>query len=148
MIKITRETDYAIVLMTSLSNTPAASATVLAKQCRLPSPMAGKILKMLSQAGLLRSQRGARGGYRLARPAGQISVADVIEAIEGPIALTECSASADADSGCAYQSHCGVSSHWGRINLAVREALQAVSLNDMRPLPSGKPVHINNANYL
>ncbi len=142
MIKITREADYAIVLMTSLAaraDDAAQSAAALSKACRLPLPMAGKILKTLSQSGLLRSQRGARGGYTLARQAQTISVADIVEAVDGPIALTDCSVDA-ADSGCAYQAHCGVSGHWNRISLAVREALQNVTLADMQNDLAAVPV--------
>jgi FeS assembly SUF system regulator len=132
MLRITRETDYGIMLMTTLvqqKGAQAASATALAKLCRLPVPMVSKILKALAQADLLISQRGAHGGYTLARPAGAISVAEIIEALEGPIALTECSV--DEPHACAYQSHCMVSEHWHHINHAIRTALQNISLQQM-----------------
>jgi FeS assembly SUF system regulator len=143
MLRITRETDYGIILMTTLvqhQGTQAASASVLARHCRLPIPMVSKILKALAQADLLVSQRGAHGGYALARPASMISVAEIIEALEGPIAITECSV--DEPHACAYQAHCMVSEHWHHINDAIRVALQNISLQQMSqtrapPAPSG-----------
>lgn len=131
MLRITRETDYGIVLMTTMAQAAdqAHSAAVLARQCHLPPPMASKILKALAQAGLLSSQRGAHGGYVLARAAEQISVADVIEALEGPIAITECST--DDPESCVYKTYCGVNSHWNRINDVIRSALRSISLQEM-----------------
>jgi len=136
MLRITRETDYGIVLMTALALTEpfgeSLSATALAKQCQLPLPMVSKILKALTQASLLVSQRGAHGGYSLARPAANVSVVDIIEALEGPIAITECSS--DDPQLCAYHQQCSVSSHWNRINEAIRAALQNISLQEMSQL--------------
>lgn len=144
MLRITRETDYGIVLLSYMvqemvqdilqDHTRAYSATQLAKQCHLPLPMVSKVLKTLTQGEVLVSQRGAQGGYSLARPAAMISVADIIEAIEGPIAMTECSV-ADPQA-CNYLEHCHVSSHWNRINEAIREALQNISLAEMSKLPT------------
>lgn len=136
MLRITRETDYGIVLMSALVDGDSHSAATLAKQCQLPVPMVSKILKALTQEQLLSSQRGAQGGYSLARPAADISVADIIEALEGPIALTECSHSDPA--ACCYRQQCGVSHHWNRINAAVRTALQRISLQEMGRKP---PLH-------
>ena len=132
MLRITRETDYGIVLMTALAKADSCSAAVLAKQCQLPVPMVSKILKVLTQAGLLLSQRGAYGGYSLARTACDISVVDIIEALEGPIAITECSS--DDPQVCVYHQQCSVSSHWNRINEAIRGALQNISLQEMSQL--------------
>jgi FeS assembly SUF system regulator len=135
MIRITREADYGIVLMTALADGQPCSATLLAQQCRLPLPMVSKILKVLARAGLLASQRGVQGGYQLARPATAISAADIIGTLEGPIAITECSD--ESHEGCARQEHCKVSGHWPRINQAIHDALQSISLRDMsRPDPS------------
>ncbi len=137
MIRITREADYGILLMTGLAQTEGQprSAAALAQQRRLPLPMVSKILKTLARSGLLNSQRGAQGGYSLARPAVDISAADIISALEGPLAITECSA--DAHDGCARQEHCEVSGHWPRINQAIYTALQSISLAEMsRPDPS------------
>ncbi|MFO1419928.1 MAG: SUF system Fe-S cluster assembly regulator [Candidatus Competibacteraceae bacterium] len=136
MIRITREADYGILLMTCLAQAGGQprSAAALAQQRRLPLPMVSKILKALARAGLLTSQRGAQGGYSLARPPGDISAANIIGALEGPLAITECSA--DAHDGCARQEHCEVSNHWPRINQAIYTALQSISLLEMsRPEP-------------
>lgn len=138
MLRITRETDYAIVLLTAIARADgqAYSAAALARWCQLPAPMAGKILKALAQAGLLISQRGAHGGYTLARPAAAISVAEVVESLEGPIAITECST--DDPHACVYQHHCGVNSHWNRINEAIRHALAGITLAEMARLPPSR----------
>ncbi|MDS4021346.1 MAG: SUF system Fe-S cluster assembly regulator [Candidatus Competibacter sp.] len=136
MIRITREADYGILLMTCLAQAGGQprSAAALAQQRRLPLPMVSKILKALARAGLLTSQRGAQGGYNLARPPAEISAANIIGALEGPLAITECSA--DAHDGCARQEHCEVSNHWPRINQAIYTALQSISLLEMsRPEP-------------
>jgi FeS assembly SUF system regulator len=136
MIRITRETDYGIVLMTTMARDAKSpySAAVLAKQRGLSLPMVSKILKALARAGLLVSQRGAQGGYSLARPPEEISAADIIDALEGPIAITECSAT-DLHA-CMHENYCSVSGHWHRINSAIREALENVSLLEMsRPSP-------------
>lgn len=136
MIRITREADYGIVLMTCLAQADGQprSAAVLAQQRRLPLPMVSKILKTLARAGLLSSQRGVQGGYSLARSATEISAADIIGALEGPIAITECSS--EAHDGCSRQDYCEVSGHWARINQAIHTALQSISLLDMsRPDP-------------
>jgi FeS assembly SUF system regulator len=137
MIRITRETDYGIVLLAHMarSREVSFSAARLAKQESLPLPMVSKILKILARAGLLASQRGARGGYSLARNPDAISAAEIIGALEGPIAMTECSV--DLPGTCVHQGHCSVSSHWHRINSAVRKALDGISLREMsQPLPN------------
>ena len=136
MLRITRETDYGIVLLAQMAqdSTRACSAAWLARRCYLPLPMVSKVLKALTQGEVLVSHRGAQGGYSLARPAVMISVAEIIEAIEGPIAMTECSV-ADPQA-CDYLEHCHVSSHWNRINEAIRETLRNISLAEMSQLPA------------
>jgi FeS assembly SUF system regulator len=136
MIRITRETDYGIVLMTTMARdaNPTYSAAALAKQRGLPLPMVSKILKALARAGLLVSQRGALGGYSLARPPEDISAVDIIDALEGPIAITECSA-ADLHA-CMHEEYCAVSGHWHRINGAIREALKNISLLELSRPPA------------
>lgn len=131
MIRITRETDYGIVLLTTMVTdaTPPYSAAALAKQRSLSLPMVSKILKGLARAGLLVSQRGALGGYSLARSAADISAADIIDALEGPIAITECSI--DALHACTHETYCAVSGHWHRINSAIRAALEHISLLEL-----------------
>lgn len=136
MIRITREADYGIVLMSCLAQAGGQprSAAVLAQQRQLPLPMVSKILKTLARAGLLISQRGVQGGYSLARSATEISAADIIGVLEGPIAITACSD--EAHDGCSRQDHCEVSNHWPRINQAIHTALQSISLAEMsRPDP-------------
>jgi len=135
MIRITRETDYGIVLLTSMvqGDDTSYSATALAKRSQLPLPMVSKILKALARAGLLLSQRGAQGGYSLARSPEHISAADIIDALEGPIAITECST--ELPQACAYQEHCDVSNHWHRINGAIRHALRNISLLELSRPP-------------
>lgn len=129
MFKLGKLTDYGTVLMTTLALEPGVLRTAheLAEHTHLATPTVAKLLKLLSKASLVESERGAHGGYRLARPPASISVADIICALEGPIALTEC---ADHH-GCGIESHCGVRSHWQVINHAVRSALEAVSLEQM-----------------
>ena len=136
MMRITRETDYGIVLMAFMARNDRGpySAADLARQGKLPLPMVSKILKALTKAGLLVSQRGAQGGYSLARAPQDISAAAIISALEGPIAITECSSA--APNACLHEGHCTVSSHWNRINRAVREALEGISLLEMSYPPA------------
>jgi len=143
MIRITREADYGILLMTCLAQAEGQprSATALAQQRCLPLPMVSKILKTLARASLLTSQRGALGGYSLARPPAEISAADIIGALEGPLAITECSG--ESHDGCSRLEHCEVSGHWPRINQAIHAALQDISLLEMsRPDPP-RPVRFH-----
>ena len=137
MIRLTKQTDYGIVLMSRIANYGALEpARGLALSTHLPLPMVSKILKVLTRAGLLKSHRGAKGGYSLARASRDISVADLVTALEGPIAITECIE--DTPEECSLEAHCGVRRNWQRINSAVRQALQAISLEDMAgPLDVG-----------
>jgi FeS assembly SUF system regulator len=125
--------DYAVVLMTAAARHCGAAgrlnATLLAGQTGVPLPTAQKLVSRLSAAGLIESARGTGGGFRLSRPPSAISLAEVIEAVEGPIALTTC---VDTDRhDCALDGHCAVKPHWGVVNEAVRGALAAVSLADL-----------------
>src|SRR5262245_27832577 len=109
MIRMTRLTDYAIVLLAYCARHPERplhSTRDLAEEAHLPMPTVGKILKLLARKGLLVSHRGVRGGYVLSKPADQITVAEIIGALEGPIAITECSH--DAPGSCALESRCPV----------------------------------------
>jgi len=137
MLRVSRLTDYATVLLTELARQPGAllSAAALAEQSRLEAPTASKVLKQLGQAGLVESQRGATGGYRLSRAASEISLADVVTAIEGPIGMTACSIHAGE---CGYESHCGISSGWQRVSSAIESALTTVSLADLLA-PTAEP---------
>ncbi|MFQ5519391.1 MAG: SUF system Fe-S cluster assembly regulator [Mariprofundus sp.] len=131
MLRLTKLTDYGILLMTKMaaSEQDRFSAAELAEVTHIPSPTVSKILQMLLHEGLLDSTRGAKGGYRLTRPSGEINVRDVINVFEGSIALTEC----NLEDGGACDQHeiCSTSTNWKRINHAVGQALQDISLADM-----------------
>ena len=144
MLRVTKLTDYATVVMTCLpeAGEGVRSAQEVSERSRLELPTVSKLLKQLARAGLVASQRGVHGGYRLARAAGEISVADIVAAIEGPFGMTECSAH---QGQCGYESHCGVRSNWRRISLAIETALKSVSLADMampRAARKSIPVHM------
>lgn len=130
MLRVTKLTDYATVVLTVLAARPEAvmSAAELAECAGLESPTVSKLLKPLAQAGLVESFRGANGGYRLARPAAAISLVQIVEAMEGPLAMTECSLH---DGQCGISGQCGVRNNWRRINDVVADALRAVSLAEM-----------------
>ena len=143
MIRIARLTDYAIVLLTHFAGDPRPpihNARDLAAEANLPLPTVSKILKALSKAGLLVSHRGVAGGYSLARPPDQITVAEIIGALEGPIAMTDCAG--DAHGLCTLEPCCPTQDNWRKINAAVRRALQGLTLADMTPAaaPWGEPL--------
>jgi len=122
-------TDYAILVMVELARDgEMLSAHALAERIHVEVPTASKVLKLLSGSGLLESYRGANGGYRVSRAATDISVAEVIAAIEGPIAMTECSVE---EGLCSQEESCELRSNWQRISLAVAQALRDVSLAEM-----------------
>ena len=131
MIRITKRTDYGFVLLSTLalSSEGRFSAPELAGASALPLPMVSKILKELARAGILISHRGVHGGYALARAPQEVTVHEVITALEGPIAVTECID--DSPGECDKQGTCPVSSNWGRINRAIREALEGITLAQM-----------------
>ncbi len=136
MIRIAKLTDYGILLLTRFAQDPELpihNARDLAAEAHLPLPTVSKILKALGRGGLLASHRGVSGGYSLARRPEEISVAEIIRALEGPIGLTECSP--DAHGLCYLEPICPVQSNWQRITHAVLEALELLTLADMtRPL--------------
>jgi FeS assembly SUF system regulator len=138
MIRLTNLADYAVVLMTAVARAPETrfSSGQLAEATAIPAPTVAKLLGTLARADLLLASRGVAGGFSLARPAGMISVAEIVEAVDGPIALTAC-VSGDAHD-CAIEGVCGVRGHWGPINAAVRAALEVVSLADLLK-PAAKP---------
>ena len=132
-MRLTHLADYAVVILTAAARRPASerlSAAVLAEETGVPLPTAQKLMGMLAGAGLLTSTRGAQGGYLLTRPATSISLADIVEAVEGPIALTQCGGSSEA-SDCALDAHCRIKPHMGVVGNAVRGALGAVSLQEL-----------------
>lgn len=133
MLRITRLSDYAIVLLGAAARNAEVGFTArsAAQQTGLPLPAVKKILKCLVREQLVESQRGTQGGYRLIRPATQIALAEIIEAMEGPFALTDCGQDASAGAVCEYVDHCGVHDNWTRVNGIVRRALASVTLADM-----------------
>ena len=138
MLRVSKLTDYATVVMTCLAAAGAGvvSAQALAERARLEVPTVSKLLKQLAQAELVASTRGINGGYRLARAPERITIADVVTAMEGPIGMTECSAHAGA---CGHEPHCGVRVNWQRINHAIAGALASVTLADMlHPPPKSR----------
>lgn len=131
MFRLSKLADYGIVIMTGLARRPNRqfSAAEIANESRIPQPMASKILKGLTRAGLLVSHRGSKGGYGLARPGEAITVAEVITALEGPIALTAC---IDEGPGvCDIESLCPARANWQRINDAIRGALNGITMAEM-----------------
>ena len=131
MIRLTNLADYAVLVMTAAARATDArvSAARIAEATAIPVPTVAKLMGTLARAGLLVASRGVAGGFALARAPADISVAAIVEAVDGPIALTNC-LSGDAHD-CAIEGHCTVRGHWGPINRAVRAALEAVTLADL-----------------
>jgi FeS assembly SUF system regulator len=130
-MKLSHLADYAVVLMTAAARRSVGerlSATALAQETGVPLPTTQKLMGQLAGASLLRSHRGAGGGFSLARPAEAISLADIVEAVEGPIAMSACSS---GDYDCALDARCRVKPHLGMVGHAVRGALGAVSLTEL-----------------
>jgi FeS assembly SUF system regulator len=137
MIRLTKFADYGLLLLAEAARHPAGarvSAKELAAAARVPLPMTTKILKALAKRQLLVSHRGTTGGYALARPADEITVAEVVEALDGPIALTECASHHDAVR-CSLEGTCCTSAPWQRVNRAVVDALSRLTLRDMAESP-------------
>lgn len=134
MLRISKLADYAILVMVELVKKPleVISAQALAERSGIELPTASKVLKLLAQSGIVASYRGASGGYAVQRPASEISVAEVISAIEGPIAMTECSIH---EGLCTVEANCNARDNWMKISQAVAEALGNVSLAEMAGLP-------------
>ena len=151
MLRISRLTDYGTVVLAHLACDGAerSSAADVAAATGIGLPTVSKLLKSLTKADLLISTRGAHGGYQLAREPSQITAADVIDALEGPVSITACSA---IDSQCDLESVCNVGSAWQRINVAIRRALDNISLSDLlltsSPVPrfefAGLPISVEN----
>jgi FeS assembly SUF system regulator len=135
MLRISKLTDYATVILAVLAEQPdhVRTATALAEETRIAAPTVSKLLKQLHRAGLVASTRGLHGGYQLARPATQISAAAILDALEGPVALTDCSA---GHGNCDIEGTCRVSRVWQRLNLAIRRSLYEVSLAQLAGLDS------------
>jgi FeS assembly SUF system regulator len=131
-MRLTSLSDYAVVLLAAAARPPAGerlSATLLAEQTGVPLPTAQKLTGRLAAAGLLETARGSGGGFRLTRTAQDISLADIVEAVEGPIAMTTCVDSARHE--CALEGGCAVRPHMGLVNGTIRGALAAVTLDQL-----------------
>ncbi len=131
MLRVSRLTDYAAAVMTCMAEREddILSAVQIAEETRLELPTVSKLLKLLGHAALVESFRGVNGGYRLARRAADISLAEIVVALEGPIAVTECSLGVGQ---CDRESRCTVRGSWQQISTILDDALRAVSLADMR----------------
>ena len=136
MLRVTKLTDYATVVLVALAEAPERvhSSAELAERARLEPSTVAKVLKPLAHAGLVEGFRGASGGYRLARPADRIPLIAIVEAMEGPLGMTECSGE---HSSCEHEAHCGVQTHWRRINDVISDALSGITLAEM--LPGARP---------
>ena len=130
MFKVNKLTDYATVVLIEIARSNVVrSSQHLSERTGIPLPTVAKLMKSLSRGGLVTSQRGAGGGYVLGRRSAEITVADVIQAVEGPIALTACADTSDEH--CGIESVCPVQGKWNKVNTAVRAALNEVTLADM-----------------
>ncbi len=128
-MRLSSMADYAVVTMSAAARHCGGvrvSSAQLAEETGLPVPTVQKLVSLLTAAGLLRSVRGAKGGLQLARPAAAITLADIVEAVEGPIELTACIGHARQD--CALEANCAVRPHWPVVNEALRGALAEVPL--------------------
>jgi len=139
MFRIGKLTDYATVILATLANdrTRLLNASTLAERTHIAAPTVAKLLKQLHRAGLVDSARGTHGGYQLSRPPDAISAAAILGALEGPIALTDCSA---GTGNCCLEHHCGVSRTWQRLNAAIRRSLSEISLAQLAGLDTRTPV--------
>lgn len=138
VIRVTRLADYAILILACFSANRESSFTArdIADRACLPVPVASKVLKLLARAGLLASRRGIKGGYELARSPKKMNVAEIIRAVEGPIALTECTS---ITGSCHLENGCPVRTNWRVINDAIHSALESVTLAEMTG-PLHKPL--------
>jgi FeS assembly SUF system regulator len=138
--------DYAVVLMSAASRHCGAAllaegkmnASTLSRETGVPLPTTQKLVSRLSAAGLIESTRGIGGGIRLARPPASISLADIVEAVEGPLAITSCTI--DGNHDCALEDNCTVKPHWGVINQTIRKALNDVSLASLADEPAAQKI--------
>lgn len=130
MLRVSKLTDYATVVLAEMARHPehVHTAAGLAEKTQLARPTVSKLLKQFARAGMLRSYRGAHGGYLLAEAPDEITATRIIDTVEGPMAVTECGL---GDSQCEIEAVCNIGHHWQRINLAIRNALEEVTLADL-----------------
>ena len=142
MLKLSRLTDYAVAALVRLSAAEGVETSPgIAAAIGVPEPTVAKVLKLLAGQGLVSSTRGARGGYRLGRPLASINVAEVITAIDGPIALTSCVEGATGM--CESQTLCPVAGRWDPVNAAIRTALENITLADMAQSSMPRGLRLN-----
>lgn len=136
MLRLSRLTDYAVVVLSQMAKTTGTvmNAVDLADATALPQPTVAKVLKLLARHSVVRSVRGAQGGYVLERPADRVSVAEIISAIDGPVALTACVDEADGD--CSVEQLCPMRGRWDRLNTAVQAAFESVTLAEIAAGPT------------
>jgi FeS assembly SUF system regulator len=140
MIRMSKLADYSFIILIHMGNRDQATwaASDLSTETTLPLPTVAKLMKVLAKAGIVIAQRGAAGGYRMAASACEITIARIIEAVDGPIALTDCVD--DGEHDCAVQSLCPMHGGWNKINKAMKQALEGVYLSDLvdgcSPVPS------------
>lgn len=140
MLRISKLTDYGTLILVHLAGGEAGRlypASDVAVGTHLSLPTVQKLLKMLTRSGMVKSARGADGGYRLARPPEQISAAEILDSLEGPVAITECS---HEDSHCELESNCQVGGAWQKISRAIRAAMDDIRLSDLRSPPTEFPL--------
>lgn len=131
MFRLSKLTDYAVVVLAEMARQPGAllSASTLSERTGLPEPTVAKILKLLTKQELIISVRGVAGGYKLEKPSKDLSVTDIIAAMEGPIALTACVET--SHDSCALEGVCALNGRWSQVNNAIQAALNNVTLADM-----------------
>ena len=137
MLRISKLTDYATVLLAQLADPGSDRHTTagLAARTRIGVPTVGKVLKALQHGGLVVSTRGAHGGYALARSAAAISAADIIDAVEGTVGLTDCSTEPGR---CEHESGCRVGRSWQRVHVAIRRTLEGITLAELMSEPAAR----------
>jgi len=145
MFRISRLTDYGTLILVYLAEQDGrlCSASEVAGGTHVAQPTVQKLLKLLARAGLVDSVRGADGGYRLSRSPQRISAAQILDALEGPVAITECSTE---ESRCELEALCHVGGAWQKINSALRVALSDITLADLgRPQAEIRPLELASA---
>lgn len=132
LIRLSKMTDYSVVVLAELAGPEVRlrTASDIASVVSIPEPTVSKVLKLMAKADILASSRGVKGGYALSRPATEILISQIIEAVEGPIALTSCVTARSLDK-CSMENICSLSGRWAPLNKAVKNALQSVTLHDI-----------------
>jgi FeS assembly SUF system regulator len=144
MIRLSKLTDYAVALLSHMGNGGKEglwTASDLTDKSGLPMPTVAKVLKILAKSGVVSAQRGAAGGYKLTKPAAEITIASIIEAMDGPISITACADSSAGHQDCLISNVCPLSAGWSKVNKSIRAALEAVTLAEMGVPPRHFALH-------